>query len=252
MKAPDSLKQTLKQLSLLAGTGCLLGLSALPAYSEGSQDLVDVNGYRPFLEYRNIFNGDVRRRTTIKVYARAGETIDLGSSAVGIGSGVIEYHAPNNTSGDCAATGLIANRNEEIAGPGDGTGNTFIPCTIAVTAATEGIWEIDFVSPSPGASGNPTPTPSTSAWTQTNSGYVFAWDATVRSSTGTAIEGRVYANYYAFNMGGNGGAIQLSSEFNVLTKEGYQYRNDLNSIDTFGFIFFANRYGFFDTTSGDS
>ncbi len=252
MKAPDSLKQTLKQLSLLAGTGCLLGLSALPAYSEGSQDLVDVNGYRPFLEYRNIFNGDVRRRTTIKVYARAGETIDLGSSAVGIGSGVIEYHAPNNTSGDCAATGLIANRNEEIAGPGDGTGNTFIPCTIAVTAATEGIWEIDFVSPSPGASGNPTPTPSTSAWTQTNSGYVFAWDATVRSSTGTAIEGRVYANYYAFNMGGNGGAIQLSSEFNVLTKEGYQYRIDLNSIDPFGFIFFANRNGFFDTTSGDS
>ncbi|MEO1509858.1 MAG: DUF11 domain-containing protein [Cyanobacteria bacterium J06633_23] len=248
----ENLEKSLKSLTTIAGVGCLLMFSALPARAEGSQDLVDINGYRPFLEYRNNFNGDVQRRTIIKVYAAAGETIDLGSSAVGIGGGIIEYTAPNNTSGDCGTDGLIANRAEEIAGPGDGTGNTFIPCTVTVTAATEGIWEIDFVSPSPGAGGNPTPAPSTNTWTQTNSGYVFAWDATVRSSVGTPIEGRVYANYYAFNMGGNGGAIQLSSEFTVLTKEGYQYRIDLNSIDPFGFIFFANRNGFFDISTGDS
>ena len=252
MNASDYLKKNLKKLSVFASVSCLLGLSALPAAAEGSQDLVDINGYRPYLEYRNNFNGDVRRRTTIKVYAAAGETIDLGSSAVGTSGGRINYRTPTNTPGTCGTTGLIADRDEEIAGPGDGTGDTFIPCTVAVTAATAGIWEIDFVSPSAGAGGNPPSAPSTDDWTQTNSGYVFAWDVTVRSSAGTPIEGRVYANYYAFNMGGNGGAIQLSSEFTVLTREGYQYRIDLNSIDPFGFIFFANRNGFFDTSTGDS
>jgi len=242
----------LKKISVLIGASGLLSLCALPVHAEGSQDLVDPAGYRPFLEYRNSFNGSIQRRTTIKVYAEVGETIDLGSSAVGMGGGTIRYRTPNNVTGSCGTAGLIANRAEEIAGPGDGSGGTFVPCSVVVAGANAGIWEIDFISPDAGASGNPTPQLSTDTWTQTNSGYVFAWDVTVRSSGGIPIDGRVYANYYAFNMGGNNGAIQLSSEFTVLTKEGYQYRIDLNSIDPFGFIFFANRNGFFDTTSGDS
>lgn len=240
-------------LSAFFGLGALLG-SVPTALAEGSRDLVNSGGHRPFLEYRNDFNGGVQRRTTIKVYAEAGETIDLGSSAVGIGSGEIRYRTPNNITGNCPTTvGIIANQAQEAAGPGDGTLNTFVPCTVTVSGGNSGIWEIDFISPNPNSGSNPPPTASGATWTQPNGvGYVSAWDATVRSGGGTPIDGRVYANYYAFNMGGNRNGITASSEFTVLTREGYQYRLDLNSLDPFGFILFANRNGFFDTLTGDS
>jgi len=241
-------------MSVLAALGGLLGGYAPKAHAEGSQDIVGSGGSRPYLEFRNDSNGDILRRTIIKVYAEAGETIDLGSSAVGIGNGAIRYRTPNNVTGNCPTTeGIIATQIQEAAGPGDGSANTFIPCTVAVTGANSGIWEIDFISPDIGSGSNPPPISSTDAWDQIDDvGYVSAWDVTVRSSTGTPIDGRVYANYYAFNMGGNRNGITASSEFTVLTKEGYQYRLDLNSLDPFGFILFANRNGFFDDTTGDS
>ncbi|MEO0805765.1 MAG: hypothetical protein AAFY33_05605, partial [Cyanobacteria bacterium J06643_4] len=234
---------------MLTLVGCAVGLPISAADAEGSQDLVSSGGDRPYLEFRNDTNGGIPRRTIIKAYAEVGETIDLGSSAVGTGGGIINYRMPDGTAGTCGAgVGEIANRAEEVAGPGDGTGGTFIPCTVAVTQT--GIWEIDFVSPNPNSGGNPPPRAGTANWTQQNNGMVVAWDVTVRSSAGTAIDGRVYANYYAFNIGRNGRS--LSSQFTVLTLEGYQYRVDLNGLDPFGFIFFANRNGFFDTDSGDS
>ena len=75
--------------------GVVLGLSMMgsfgqSAHAEGSQDLINSGGNRAFLEYRTDFNAGIRRRTTIKVYANVGETINLGSSAKDIGSGVIK------------------------------------------------------------------------------------------------------------------------------------------------------------------
>ncbi|MEO1392830.1 MAG: DUF11 domain-containing protein [Cyanobacteria bacterium J06634_5] len=242
-------------LSTLTLLSCLLGISGQSARAEGSNDLVSSGGDRPYLEFRTDINGGVPRRTIIKVYANAGETIDLGSSAVGIGSGanigVINYRQPDGTAGSCGADGLIADRAQEAAGPGDGTGGTFIPCVVTVAPGDSGIWEIDFVSPDPDDRTNPPPIAGTASWTQDpTAGIIPAWDVTVRDSSGTPISGRVYANYYAFNIGGNGRSV--SSLFSVLTQEGYQYSIDLNGIDPFGFIFFANRNGFFENSSGDS
>ena len=237
-------------LSVLAAMGCLSSLNAPAALAEGSNDLVSSGGNRPYLEFRTDTNGGIPRRTIIKVYANAGETIDLGSSAVGRGGGRINYRDPSGTAGSCDAAGLIANRAEEAAGPGDGTGGTFVPCRVTVGAGQDGIWEVDFVSPDVNSGANPPPIAGTANWTQGSAGMVAAWDVTVRNSAGTPILGRVYANYYAFNIGGNGRS--LSSEFFVLTKEGYRYSIDLNGSDPYGFIFFANRNGFFDASSGDS
>ncbi len=224
---------------------CLAGLEGSAAYAEGSRELVSNGGDRPYLEFRSTLNAGIRRRTIIKVYAQEGETINLGSSAVGIGTGVINYRRPDNTAGTCGATGLIANRAQEVAGPGNGSGGTFVPCTVTVGAGQTGIWEIDYVSPNINSTADPVAIAGNANWTQPNNiGVVSAWDATVRSSTGTAIPGRVYANYYAFNIGANNRA--LSSQFRVLTQEGYQYRVDLNGLDPFGFILFANRNGFVD------
>lgn len=238
-------------LGALTAVGCVAGINAPAALAEGSNDLVSSGGDRPYLEFRTAINGNIPRKTIIKVYARAGETIDLGSSAVGIGNGQINYRDPSGAAGTCGTTGLIANRAEEAAGPGNGSGGTFVPCQVMVSAGQEGIWEIDFVSPLEGNGSNPPPINGQATWTQANGvGWVAAWDATVRDSGGTPISGRVYANYYALNMGRNGRS--LSSDFTVLTKEGYQYSIDLNGTDPFGFIFFANRNGFFENSSGDS
>ena len=245
-----SRRKILGTLTTLAALGCIAGVDAPAALAEGSNDLVSSGGNRPYLEFRTDINGGIPRRTIIKVYANTGETIDLGSSAVGIGGGRVNYRDPNGTAGTCGTTGLIANRTQEVAGPGDGSGNTFIPCRVTVGAVQAGIWEIDFVSPDVNSGANPPPTVGTANWTQGNTGLVSAWDVTVRDSAGVPISGRVYANYYAFNIGGNGRS--LSSQFTVLTREGYQYRIDLNGTDPFGFIFFANRNGFFENSTGDS
>jgi len=243
-------KRRLNALGAFSFVGCFFGVFVSVAQAEGSQNLVSSGGDRPYLEFRTDTNGGIPRRTIMKVYAADGETIDLGSSAVGRGSGVINYRDPSGTPGTCNAAGLIANRAQEIAGPGNGSGGTFVPCTVNVGAGQSGIWEIDFVSPNPNSGGNPPPTTGTANWTQGNNGLVSAWDITVRDAGGTPISGRAYANYYAFNIGGNGRS--LSSAFTVLTKEGYQYRTDLNGLDPYGFIFFANRNGFYDTATGDS
>ena len=238
----------LRALTLLS---CFASFYAPSAYAEGSNDLISSGGDRPYLEFRTDLNGGILRKTIIKVYVNQGETIDLGSSAVGLGNGTINYRKPNNTSGTCGTTGFIADRAREAAGPGDGTAGTFIPCRITVGVGEAGIWEIDFVSPDSGSGANPPAIAGTASWVQANnSGLVSAWDVTVRSSTGTKIPGRVYANYYAFNIGANN--RDLSSLLYVLTKEGYQYSIDLNGVDPYGFIFFSNRNGFYDTSTGNS
>ncbi len=242
----------------IASTFLLLGgmasFAAPSAIAEGSQDLVSSGGDRPYLEFRDDTSGGIPRRTIIKVYAKEGETINLGSSAVGIGNGVIRYRNPNNNAGTCGAVGRILNRAQEIAGPGDGSGGTFVPCKVTIGPGQAGIWEIDFVSPNQANGTNPAVAAGTANWTQPNGvSYISAWDVTVRadsSNTGAKRKGRTYANYFAFNIGGNGRS--LSSQFFILTKEGYQYDLDLNGLDPYGFILFANRNGFFEQSSGDS
>ncbi len=240
-------------LGLLTLLGCWAGPGVRSAQAEGSNDLISSGGDRPYLEYRNDSNGGILRRTVMKVYANEGEDIYLGSSAVGLGNGVINYRDPNNAAGSCGGNGLIANRAEEAAGPRNGVGVPaagFEACKVTVGPGQTGIWEVDFVSPSQETPTNPTPRAGTAEWAPQPAGvsYISAWDITVRNGA-TAIPGRVYANYYAFNIGNNGRS--LSSSLVVLTQEGYRYSIDLNGIDPFGFIFFSNRNSFYEQTSGD-
>ncbi|HBB32139.1 MAG TPA: hypothetical protein DDZ80_19920 [Cyanobacteria bacterium UBA8803] len=241
---------------LISSLALLMGLGAAQiARAEGSVDLIRNGGDRPFLDYRigNINNdrfgtGGIPRRTTIKVYARAGETIDLASSAHGQGQGTIRYTPPNsNLPTSCPPpiannnfAGVIPNRSAEVAGSRIG----YNPCQVTVGADQEGIWDIEFVSPNSSSITDPAPTPVGSNWVQPNNvGYISAWDITVHRGN-TPILGRVYANYLTLNMGLEGRS--LNSESFIQTDLGYLYQIDLNGLDPFAFIFFANNKGFTD------
>ena len=230
-------------IKTLLAAGCLLAspILARSARAEGSADLITNGGDRPYLEYRNDSLGGIPRRTTIKVYANAGEFLNLASSARGVGVGAINYRDPAGNPGSCTVNGFIANRAQEVA-------KTYTHCTVPV--GQTGIWEIDFVSPNPANTVDPPPTPVGSNWTQPGTrSYVSAWDVTVTTvadfaSGGIPQNGRVYANYFPWNMGANGRS--LNSDVVVLTDQGFQYSINLNGIDPFGFIFFANNKGFQD------
>ena len=218
------------------------------AHAEGSRDLTAQGGNRAYLEWRpSGLLGGIPRRTEMKVYAEAGETIDLGSSAAGLGAGTINYRRPDGTSGTCAAAGRINNRSEEALGPEPVTGTGYTPCTVAVSAGQSGVWEIDLVSPAPANTANPPALAATANWTQSNAvSYVNAWDITVRSAGGTTIPGRAFTNYLSLNMGANN--IAFNPELFVQTQDGHRYRIAPNGLDPFVFIFFANNQGFRSST----
>ncbi|MBD1894608.1 DUF11 domain-containing protein [Coleofasciculus sp. FACHB-129] len=244
---------------------CAISAGSEVAYAEGSRELTNNPGNRPFLEYRNanFETTDIPRRTRIRVYANAGETIYLGSSAVGVGDGEIQYRPPNsNAFTSCGAgIGKIENRAQEEAGPLPVNPQGYSPCTITAaqtSSAGDGIWEIDFVSPDPQSDNNPYENSANApqiqnsySWTATDQlndvPWVLAWDVTVANGN-QPIPGRAYANYFSLNLGANGRSLR--SKAFVLTDEGYQYQIDLNGLDPFGFIFFANNKGFTANPNG--
>ncbi|WP_138494824.1 S-layer homology domain-containing protein [Paenibacillus pinistramenti] len=59
------------------------------------------------------------------------------------------------------------------------------------------------------------------------------------------VKGRVFANYLSLNMGKN--SVSLKSVLYILTKDGFQYKTDMNGIDPYGFIFFSNNRGYIDS-----
>ncbi|MFE1747302.1 hypothetical protein [Coleofasciculus sp. H7-2] len=238
----------------LALSICAISCWTQAASAEGSRELTNNTGDRPFLEYRNDTTGGIARRTTIRVFAKQGETINLGSSAMayglGGGQGNIRFRQPNGSQSQCSVsapgTGFIPNRAAEKAGSGVG----YAPCTINVASGQDGVWEIDFISPISASTTDPPAINADADWNQPkNVSYVSAWDVTVRSSSGEAIPGRAYANYLPLNMGGIGRSLQ--SQAFVLTREGYQYLIKLKGLDPFGFIFFANNKGFTANPNGD-
>lgn len=219
--------------------------------AEGSKELCANGGDRPWLMYRTDLtdNSPITNLTIISAYANVGETINLGSSVRTTGK--IIWFAPDGGIGTNSTTGgvgIISNRTQEVAGPLPNVGG-YNPRTVTVTNGQAGVWQIHFVSPNPASANNPTAINATNSWTQpATGGQVAAWDVTVRSSGGTAIPGRVYANLLSMNLGEwlNGGAIR--SQVYCLTFDGYQYRINLNSLDPYRFQFFANNRGFRDGT----
>lgn len=231
-----------------------LVLWASPAQAEGSRSLISgpgAAGRRPYLEYRDDLTGGIPRRTSIFVYAEVGETINLGSSAHGIGAGNILYTAPNGATTNCPApnaannqAGRIQNVTQEQAGPATLNPAGYIPCQVPVTQT--GVWRVEFTSPNSANPGDPPSIAALGNWTQAGGvSWIAAWDVTITGATGAEIEGRVYANYLPLTIGTN---VQnaLTAETFALTVDGYLYRIATNGLDPFAFIFFANNKGFRD------
>lgn len=175
--------------STSAAIALLLASSAIaPAYAEGSRNLfpAGATGNRANIEWRTSFYGVefVRRRTLLRVYARQGEAILLGSSAMGVQNGatsgdILVYNPgliplPDTVTGSgsrigdefpgitppppsftCsgqrtttgnATLGFIADRTQELAGP-----NTIInPATGAVGTIANAYPPCYYIAPATG------------------------------------------------------------------------------------------------------
>lgn len=225
-----------------------LSFAVPPCFAEGSKEINANGGTRAFLVSGNTVTPSFLFPTlgTMKVYAKAGETINIGSSVQGKGSGTINLRAPNGntyTSGASATIGLIANHSQELAGPLPNAGG-YTPYTQTVLAAEDGIWEIDFISENNGLAGgeNPVPIAANANWTQPTGQYIAAFDITVRNNANTAIPGRVYTNIFSGILGTYD--VGFNGIFNILTKDGYQYSLNNNGQAGNGFSFFVNNKGF--------
>ncbi|MBB2923496.1 hypothetical protein [Cellulomonas cellasea] len=277
----------LAALALPLGTG----VAASPAAAVGSGDLFPDDavcgtgtgaGCRAPIEWNVATYGPpdgthIVRRTLFTVFARQGEQLLLGSSALGVAPGradvaVWEPGAVTDTeaatlpapASSCAAQreaagdpalGLIATRTQELAGPRsvDGTGNPdgYVPCVHTVT--TTGLHRVAFygsIGPGGALSGG-VPTRAqvrTGVVAQAESSTtVAAWDLTVRPAApgSTAdLRGRVFTYVYAGFTGGSDRPTDFSTY--ITTTDGFRYRVATRSFDPFGFVFYGNPVGFYD------
>jgi gliding motility-associated-like protein/uncharacterized repeat protein (TIGR01451 family) len=242
-----------RTITLLAG---LFAIFLVPKtlFAEGSKELSQNGGYRAYL----YSSTDVSLPSfpfptlgTMKVYAKAGETIYMGSSAQGMSRGTINLRSPDGSaysSGASVTVGRINNRAQERAGPSPNI-NGYTAYTRVVAAGQEGIWEVDFVGPgnSGSSENNPVTQPSAADWTQGNGPYIAAFDISVRNTANTAfLSGRVFTNIFSGILGGFN--VGFNGLFHILTKDGYQYVMDNNGQAGNGFSFFSNNKGF---RSGD-
>ncbi|MEO0329872.1 MAG: hypothetical protein AAF217_14915 [Pseudomonadota bacterium] len=230
----------------------LLNFWIASAQAEGSKELVQYGGDRPFMDWsESKKTAGIERKTFLKVFVKAGETIYLGSSV---------HNSPGNTDiilrtplgsvqtfdvqSNGARQGYIDTVAKELAGPLSASNpNGYNPHTFtATTSAEEGIYEVEFRSTND--SSDPTARSTTASFTSNQNISVGAWDITVKDSSETIKNGRVFTNYVALNMGGS--SRKLNSEFFIQTKDGFLYRTKMNELDPFGFLFFGNSRGFLD------
>jgi gliding motility-associated-like protein/uncharacterized repeat protein (TIGR01451 family) len=220
------------------------------AFAEGSKELSANGGSRAFMVSGTTANAPAflyPTNGTMKVYAKAGEVINVGSSVQGVGAGTMNLRAPNGatyTSGTSATVGLIANRSQEVAGPLPNAGG-YTPYTHTVLAAEEGVWEVDFISQNNGALGaeNPVSIAASANWVQPTGQYIAAFDVSVRNTANTAfLTGRVFTNEFLGILGDY--LAGFNAIVQVLTKDGYLYTLDNNGQAGNGFSFFVNNKGF--------
>lgn len=122
----------MKKISIRTMVMCALTITALSAsataYAEGSKDLIENGGYRPFLEWQEGDQMGFPRRNVVYVYAQQGEIIEFGSSVPFCYEGSVDF-INTDLSGDSR---LSAQIKSSKALYGIGANDNIFP-TIAVT-----------------------------------------------------------------------------------------------------------------------
>jgi len=260
--------------AVLAGLIVLL-LPAQSALAEGSYDLNIGPGtaLRNRLAVNAGSNGpDHTGYTVLRAYARAGETIDMGSSAMGLGgSADILVYAPGTSfasateagrratqpsdsvfgsyifscSASAPATGRIAGRAAEEAGPLPNAGG-YTPCQYVAPA--DGIYAIIMrpyaESGTAGVSTINSPDTSTGQATA-----ISIWDVTVRDGE-VEQSGRVFTNDFQFIIPTAAAAASNLSTF-VYTPAGYIYHATIFNPRSKVWDLAANGSGVVDATTGE-
>lgn len=233
-------------------TAMFLLSKTTPLLAEGSKDLVNYPGYRLYLDTRD------QNQQQMKVYAEAGEFINVGSSHTGIQGGFIVVISPR---GDTMAIfnnlfpnqgkGIIFNKNQEMNGPSGTAGGGYIPGVVPVPTDSTGIWTVifDYDEYQPNATFNNLL--NTDFWTRANNQpnskrVILAWDVTVTTGNpgdngGNQLTGRVFTNEYVSVLNGNN--VTTSPKFYVLTQDGYLYYVDIINADPFRFPISSNSLG---------
>lgn len=247
------------------------------AHAEGSADLTENGGFRPYIEWLKSASwssgtSTLPRRQVIKAYATVGETIYFGSSVSNAMSSVwmgdstakdIRVTTPNGTvlNYDVLrdSVGYIS-QSQEPLGPVQITAGGYD--AFALDAPETGVYEFRFFSPSRAENSiGRVLTDSASPWNvdevRGQGSGIAAWDITVAkdvSGTKMAIPGRVFANYLTMTLGSNDYASRdfLNSVVHVLTADGYLYETDFNGMNPDGFLFFGNNRGLIDNATGNS
>ena len=231
----------------------LLSLLCLPfsgeLAAEGSVDFRNYPGYRLWL--------DTRTPQQLKVYAAAGEFINVGASHLGLSQGYIKVYRPDGTlhstfdnTGATAGKGIINNSIQELNGPtGNGTG--YEPGVVAVQTGEAGIWTVRIAYPDFQITGFNNLL-NGQAWNRiqhqpTGPRVILAWDITVSQNAagdqgGTLLTGRVFSKEYVSIINKNG--FTTSPKFYVLSEDGYQYTVNFNETDPFRFPILSNRNGY--------
>ncbi|HSN77670.1 MAG TPA: hypothetical protein VL334_21560 [Anaerolineae bacterium] len=252
---------TLLALCLMVSITALTPWMVPGVRAEGTGDLLTNGGKRALTEFRDTPTAGLYRRTWLRVYAKAGETINMGSSGMGVGSGDIWLWNPNIITNSQMATasipaptmkcstsqstkGKLTTRAQELAGPLPNSGG-YDPCTY--TAPEAGVYWIAMLGPT-GLYGNSDGTSGTITapnLTSSQNAGVSMWDITVRAGAVTK-PGRVFVDYLAMLAGGNGTTYQQFSTLYAIAADGFKYRIDLRGLDPNGYILYGNSVGFLD------
>lgn len=230
--------------------------SILKANADGSKDMYPrgVRGNRAFLVAKQVEPQRILlNQAAHYVYARAGETIAVASSAQGVGQGQIVLTSPNGKTyktdlgsivGRIQAKNGYTTRAAELAGPHVG----YTPFEREVFPDQEGIWRVEFI-PSSYVSRAPQKILADDIWKQPEDGdLIAAWDVSVRKGT-QWLRGRVF--FHVLNLYLSEASIEddkggFYGKNYVMTKDGYIYRVDGNGSHGINFFYFVNSSGFLD------
>jgi uncharacterized repeat protein (TIGR01451 family) len=264
----------------LLSIGVLIA-SAVNALADGSQNLYPsaATGSRANTEWRTGTdgNGVIVRRTLLHAFVEAGESLLVGSTAMGLGAANIliwnpglvtgppgNETVPGTASFSCAAQrlssgiaaqGRITSRAEELAGPdtvpGGGVTNGYTPCVYQAPAT--GIYSIAMVGPdglasnTDGGVGADVALTNAADFSAAQGSSVAAWDVTVRNDLtdpASTRSGRVFSYVLALFTGNNG--LPVDSTMYAVTTDGFRYRIDQRGIDPDGWLEYGSQLGFLE------